>query len=437
MSFYRTRNVRVAFRRWLVGIGLILVACSPSQLPPVPAQTPTTVDTDEAEARALVGALAAGSADAAAANFSQRMRLALPPQLLLSQWQGLQARHGTLSSWRVVNRDHPSEKDRFTIELVFSQRVIYCVVVLEPSSHEVVGLFFLKTQQGPQSGDHSDPTVHEDTLSVGPLALPARWAVPAAGSRPLPAALLVSGSGANDHDESVADAKPFRDLAYGLAKRGIATLRYDNRSFAHPEASPDPGHSTVEDEVLIDAVAALQLLRKRPEVAPGRVFVVGHSLGALLTPEIAQRGGGVAGLVLLAPPGRPLEQIVLEQLETAQPKADFRPLERQVQSLPELPAAAPLLGMPAGYWRDLDRRDEMATAAALGRPVLLLRGSMDRNIAAIDQERWSASLSGRVSVKNITLPGLNHLFLPATEVAGQRHFASEAVDTIAQFIQQP
>jgi len=411
-----------------------LAACGgPEQSPPASAPTPTTAGVAEAEARALVAALAAGSADAAVAKFSPQMRGALPPQVLLSQWQGLQARHGILSSWRIVNRDHPTEKDRFTFELVFSQGVMYCIVVVEPSTHQVVGLHFWKTQHAPLADPHSDPAVHEETLSVGPLALPASWALPDAASPPLPAALLVSGSGPNDRDESVAAAKPFRDLAYGLAKLGIATLRYDNRSFAHPESPP----ATVEDEVLIDAIAALQLLRRRPEVDPGRIFVIGHNLGALLTPEIAQRGGGVAGLVLLAAPGRPLEQILLEQLKAAQPRADFRTIEQQVQSLPELPATAPLLGMPAGYWRDLDRRDEMATAVALGRPVLLLRGSLDRNVAEVDHERWLAALSGRISVKSATLPGLNHLFLPATDATVQRHVAPQAIEAIAHFIQQP
>jgi len=432
------QRVPISRRACLAGAGLILAACHGASQPPAASATTATIaDIDEGRARDLIAALAVGSADLAETNFNQRMRSALPPQLLLAQWQGLQTRHGAFASWRIVNRDHPVGRNRFTFELVFSQRVIYCMVVVEPSTHEVIGLFFAKTQHEANPGNEPDPAVHEETLSVGPLALPASWALPVAARPPLPAVLLVSGSGANDRDESIAVAKPFRDLAYGLAKRGIATLRYDNRSFAHPELSPDPGRATVEDEVLTDAVAALQLLRKRPEVDPERVFVVGHSLGALLTPEIAQRGGGVAGLVLLAAPGRPLEQIVLEQLKAMQPGADFSGLERQVQALPNLPAATPLLGMSAGYWRDLDRRDEMAIAVALGRPVLLLRGSVDRNVAAVDHERWLSALSGRVSVKSDTLPGLNHFLLSATETAGQRHVAPEAIAAIAGFIQQP
>jgi fermentation-respiration switch protein FrsA (DUF1100 family) len=77
----------------------------------------------------------------------------------------------------------------------------------------------------------------------------------------------------------------------------------------------------------------------------------------------------------------------------------------------------------------------MAIAATLGRPVLLLRGSLDRNVAAIDQERWLTALSGRIPVSSATLPGLDHLFLPATESAARRHVAPEVIDAIARFIQ--
>ncbi len=433
-----SQKIARSLRRSVIGPALVLAACHATpQTRPASAPPPAAESVDEIEARELIGALTTEDVDKAEAHFDQRMRSALPGPVLLSQWRSLQARQGALSSWQVVSHDHPTGKDRFTLELMFSKQTIDCRVVFEASTHEVVGLFFSKKPRDVVARDGSDPDVHEETLSVGPLALPATWVVPAKGTPPLPAALFIGGSGPNDRDESVSNAKPFRDLANGLAKYGIASLRYDKRAFVHPELLQDPERATVEDEVLVDAVAALQLLHQRPEVDPARIFVIGHSLGALLAPEVAKRAGGVAGLVLLAAPGRPLEQIVLEQLKAMQPRADFSGLERQVQALPDLPAASPLLGMPAGYWRDLDRRDEPGIAVELGRPVLLLRGSLDRNVAAVDQERWRAALSDRVSVKSATLPGLDHIFLSVTERGEQRHVAPQVVEAIAQFIRHP
>ncbi|HEX3773833.1 MAG TPA: alpha/beta fold hydrolase [Polyangiaceae bacterium] len=419
-----------------MGAALALSACHAE--PPrsaAPTQAAATSEAiEEREARALLGALAADSAEAAEANFDQRMRTVLPVPTLSAVWQGLEVQYGKLASWQIVTRDHPLDKDRLTIELVFSRGGMRGLVVFEPSSHEVAGLFFLKEPGDTRQADNSDPGVREESLNVGPLALPAIFALPSAAHAPVPAALLVAGSGPCDRDETIGEAKPFHDLAHALAKRGIATLRYDKRTFAHPESFHDPAQITIEAEVLSDAVAALQTLRARAEVDPKQLFVIGHSLGALLTPEIAQRGGGVAGLVLLAPPGRPMEQSLLEQLQSAPRSPKLRDLERQLQTLPTLPANEMVFGAPAEYWRDLDRRDEFAVAVALGRPVLVLRGSLDLNVAAIDQEHWQSALSGRVPIKSATLPGLDHLFLPVSGTEQPKHVAPEVGEMIADFI---
>jgi uncharacterized protein len=124
--------------------------------------------------------------------------------------------------------------------------------------------------------------------------------------------VLIAGSGPNDRDETVGANKTLRDLAEGLSSKGVMTLRYDKRTFAH--ADKMSRSDTVEQEVIADAVSAIELLRQRPEVDANKIFVVGHSLGALLAPEISQRAGGMAGMVLLAAPSRPLPQIIVEQM---------------------------------------------------------------------------------------------------------------------------
>ena len=87
------------------------------------------------------------------------------------------------------------------------------------------------------------------------------------------------GSGPNDRDESVGGAKPFRDLAWGLASKGMVVLRYDKRTKVYPQQFAASADIHREDETVDDAVAAAELLRTLPEVDPGRVFVLGHSLG--------------------------------------------------------------------------------------------------------------------------------------------------------------
>lgn len=131
------------------------------------------------------------------------------------------------------------------------------------------------------------------------------------GAGPFPAVLLVHGSGPQDRDEAVGPNRPFRDLAVGLADLGVASLRYDKRTFAHGKRLADAlqGRLSVEEEVIRDALCAAALLRAEPLIRPDRVYLLGHSMGGMLAPRIDAEGGAFAGLIFWAgtPPhsGRP------------------------------------------------------------------------------------------------------------------------------------
>src|SRR5262249_53099638 len=148
------------------------------------------------------------------------------------------------------------------------------------------------------------------------------------------------------------------------------------RTRSHPEQYAGQRDANVDKEIIDDAVDALRRLREFVGVDPDRIYVVGHSLGALVAPEIAARGGPVAGLVLLAAPGRPLPEIVLDQLKAIQaPAAHIADAEQKLKALSshQLAPDAQVLGAPASYWWDLAGRDEIAIAKRLGKPVLLVR----------------------------------------------------------------
>src|SRR5690606_29657538 len=122
---------------------------------------------------------------------------------------------------------------------------------------------------------------------------------------PAPATGRALGSGPHDRDETVGPNKPFLDIARGLAAQGVAVLRYDKRTKARPQDYAD-GSVTIDSETTDDAVFAVAALREAPGIDPARVYVLGHSQGAMMAPRIAARSGHVAGLVLLAAPARPL-----------------------------------------------------------------------------------------------------------------------------------
>ena len=185
---------------------------------------------------------------------------------------------------------------------------------------------------------------------------------------PVPGVVLVHGSGPQDRDETIGPNKPFRDLALGLVAQGIAVLRYDKRTFASGSAMVLSGRPiTVEEETVADALAALDSLRAVPGVDPARVYLLGHSLGGYLAPRIAARDGKLAGVVILAGNTRPLEDLIVEQLDylaanaPASDRTGAAQREAMLDQIAKIKALTPadsasrtfLFGAPAIYWLDL------------------------------------------------------------------------------------
>jgi pimeloyl-ACP methyl ester carboxylesterase len=186
------------------------------------------------------------------------------------------------------------------------------------------------------------------------------------------------------------------------------------------------------------------MLRARRDVAPDRIFIVGHSLGAKLAPEIATRARPVAGIVMLAPLGRKLPQLMVEQarfLGQASP-ADLSEIEKQANELSahKMDAKQTFLGTPASYYYDLDARDEVAIARSLDVPILILHGSRDYQVVDEDIRDWQAGLKGDAKVQVDALPSLNHLFIAgegkpnAAELYAPGHVDVSVIGKIASFI---
>lgn len=269
--------------------------------------------------------------------------------------------------------------------------------------------------------------VRERELTLGDSGhgLAARLTLPA-GAGPFPGAVLVHGSGPNDMDGTVGPNTPLRDLAYGLSARGVAVLRYDKRSRTYPGELLALGDAlTVEQVVVADARAALALLAEQPEVDGHRLYVVGHSLGAMLAPRIAASAQPrPAGLVSLAGLTRPLPETMLDQTRyiaqadgtvSDQEQAQIDQLAATVADLRRrLTAGGPppeeaLLGVPFSFWQDLEGYDPPAAAAALGLPVLVVQGGRDYQVTMDDFTAWKQGLAGKPGICLELYPKLDHL----------------------------
>lgn len=265
----------------------------------------------------------------------------------------------------------------------------------------------------------------EREVSIGAApGLPGILTLPAEPG-PVPAVVLVHGSGPNDRDETVGANKPFRDLAAGLSAAGIAVLRYDKRTRVAPLGFIGRAF-TVDDEVIDDALAAVALLRTEPRVDGARIVVVGHSLGAMLAPRIASRDPRLAGIVLMAgATRRSLPDMITAQFAylASLPGADTAAIAKQRQAL-EVPMAAvraltpadaasttPIAGAPPSYWLDLAQYDIVKTTQALTLPILVLQGGRDYQVRPADVTEWERAVGPHPGLEVKRYPSLNHLFI--------------------------
>jgi len=267
------------------------------------------------------------------------------------------------------------------------------------------------------------------------------------------AALILPGSGPTDRNGNNplgVKAAPYRLLAEGLAARGIATVRIDKRGmFGSAKAVPDPNAVTIPDYVT-DTSAWVQAIRAKTG-APC-VWLIGHSEGGLVALAAAQQGEGLCGLMLVAAPGRPLGEVIRDQLRANPFNAPLLPpAEAAIDALTAGqrvdPATLPQPLLPLfrpevqGFLISAFALDPAALAAKVKLPMLVVQGGKDIQVPVADAERLAAA---NPAAKLAVLPGVNHVLKDvagdsradnvATYAAPDLPLGDGVVATIAGFI---
>jgi len=404
----------------------------------------------EAKTRSLVTAAAHGSYDLASRDFGDVMKNALPPSKFAETWKAVEQKVG---AWQTVEQIELKPEQGFWSSLATSrfERERLVVKVVYDARDEVTGLFFQPAAVAWSAPPYATPSAFEErAVNVGTAPqLPGVLTLPK-GVGPVPAIVLVHGSGPNDKDESIGGVKVFKDLAWGLASRGIAVLRYVKRSRQAPT-----GITTQKDEVLDAAHDAVELLRNTAGIDANRIFVLGHSQGGYLAPRIAAGNPSLAGVVILAGSTRSLEDTLIDQFTyfaSLDPKnaAVCAMLEaarklKQVVEDPNLRADQdvpfPTGGSAKGaYFLDVRGYDPGNAARDLSCRLLVLQGERDYQVTMKDFDGWKRALTSKKDATLKTYPSLNHLFVSGSgtptpsEYERPGHVEKAVIDDIAGWI---
>ncbi|TXH64705.1 MAG: alpha/beta fold hydrolase, partial [Lysobacteraceae bacterium] len=366
----------------------------------VPAATETAAFDPGAEAQTMVERMDAGDFAAVRARFDETMAAGLSIEQLQQLWGALPSQLGArkdIGTPRVIAHDNlriaalPIRFENATIEAMFAFA----------ADGRIAGFGLRPADSAsPAEPVAADAPFRESEVAIGEsaTALPATLAMPE-GDGPFPAVVLVHGSGAHDRDSTIGPKRPFLDIARGLAARGIAVLRYDKRAKARPQ--DHAGGVTVDSETTDDALHAVAKLRAQPHIDPRRIFVLGHSQGAMMAPRIGRRDPEIAGLILLAAPARPVLDLLIEQNRRIAVLNDGKTSDAEnaaieklaaaiaaIRAGRDLPAADAPLGQSAAYWRSIDAVDPVAEARQIAQPMLFLQGGRDIQVVDADWQGW-------------------------------------------------
>ena len=383
------------------------------------------------DARRFLEHCRASRFDEAASAFNAKMKAALTPEKLGQVWAGLEQQLGPIKEIGAPRQQDAGASRRAKVRCEFEKSALDALLSFDAEGR-IEGFFLVPAAKTEEAAKKPEPPYAdtskftEEEVTVGAEG----WPLAGTLTRPngvdhAPLVILLQGSGPHDRDETIGPNAPFRDLAHGLASRGVAVLRYEKRTHAHQDRYVDAETrkaAAVQNEVVDDALAAAAKARGWRGIDPGRIVVMGHSLGGTAAPLVAKQDGRLAGVILLAASARPVAEMIRSQVDhvkrvdperakgLAGVDADLDgTLARMASGGAKDEETA--LGVPVRYWKTMDAvRPDRLLAEQPELPALVLQGGRDYQVTEADLDLFRQALQGRANATIRLYPELNHLF---------------------------
>jgi len=231
---------------------------------------------------------------------------------------------------------------------------------------------------------------------------------------PVPVVLIIAGSGPTDRDGNNPDGgrnDSMKRLARILAKHNIASVRYDKRGIAASKpATPDERNLSIEGYVA-DAEAWGRKLKADPRL--GQLILLGHSEGALVA-SLAAEKASAAAVISVAGTGRPVDQVLREQLQYRLPPALLARSNQLIDEIKagktddDVPAELEVVFRPSvqPYLTSLFRQDPAAAFGKLQVPALIIQGRHDIQVGVGDAQLLQQA---KPDAELALIDGMNHV----------------------------
>ena len=252
-----------------------------------------------------------------------------------------------------------------------------------------------------------------------------------------PAVLLIAGSGPSDYDETVGTLKPFKDIANGLAKEGINSLRVDKRTFSY--AANFDIKCGIEEEYLDDCNAAIEYLKSQNISG---LYLLGHSLGGQIATELASSIEGVDGMILFNSSARHLADIACDQYSAADP-VNIESYITYAEAAKNATASSAkgyyYYGATDYYWASYNSIDTAQNIVEANINTLIINSKFDKQSFDEDLNLWSTLFSDSANVSICVYDDISHFgykidTTDPSSIYTRIDFPSEVISDFVNFI---